>query len=45
MPEYLKAEMAGRKGSCETYQKKCSKSIFKWEEKIDGYESNAQNEI
>lgn len=31
MPEYLKAEEAGRNGNCAAYRSQCAKSIFKWE--------------
>ncbi|ODM98611.1 hypothetical protein Ocin01_08071 [Orchesella cincta] len=31
MPEYLKAEEAGRAGSCREYKQLCAKSLFKWE--------------
>ncbi|ODM90904.1 hypothetical protein Ocin01_15779 [Orchesella cincta] len=31
MPEYLKAEEAGRDGNCNEYKKVCAKSLFKWE--------------
>ncbi|CAL8070921.1 unnamed protein product [Orchesella dallaii] len=37
MPQYLKAEEAGRGGNCEEYKKVCSKSLFKWgmEKRVD----------
>lgn len=31
MPEYLKAEEAGRAGDCSAYKKVCARSIFKWQ--------------
>lgn len=42
MPEYLKAEEAGKSGDCSPYYKDCKKSIFEWELE-NKYSKEAQN--
>jgi len=45
MPEYLKAEDAGRTGDCSAYTKLCAKSIFKTEVEKKKYEDIENNEV
>ncbi|CAG7683957.1 unnamed protein product [Allacma fusca] len=42
LPEYAKAEEAGKAGECSSYFKNCTKSMFVWEEK-NKYSKEMQN--
>ena len=44
LPEYLKAEEAGRAGECSSYFKDCTQSVFVWEEK-NKYSKEMQNKV